>query len=130
MTMAGDREIPYPSPAVSARVWVNSSGTHLLTMNEHISATGKCASNVLARAFEMRFEVGGGFVENLYPETSKTIFLRYRDPWPIEGLDDVGDTMTFEQLAVHGCGHGSKKKASGRRVRRYLVDGGDDGRGG
>ena len=55
MTMAGDREIPYPSPAVSATRVFGDYNTHLLAMNENISATSESASNVLARAFEMRF---------------------------------------------------------------------------
>lgn len=75
MTMAGDREIPYPKPAVSALIFASVSDTHLLTMNENISAASECAGDVLTCAFEMRFEVSGGFVVNIYPETSKTVFL-------------------------------------------------------
>lgn len=55
MTIAGDREIPYPRPHLSQLCDIGVSGTHLLTMNENISATAERAGDVFARAFEMRF---------------------------------------------------------------------------
>lgn len=54
MTMAGDRETPYPSRRFSTRI-IGVFNTHLLAMNKDISTTSECASDVLARAFEMRF---------------------------------------------------------------------------
>lgn len=86
--------------------------THLLTVNEDIATAGERTGDVLARAFEMRFQVGGGLVVNVYPEASEAIFLRNWDPWYIEALDDMCDTMTLEQLAVHGGGHGAEKEAA------------------
>ena len=44
-------------------------------MNENISAAGEGAGDVLARALEMGFQIGGGLVMDVYPEASKAIFL-------------------------------------------------------
>lgn len=113
--MAGDREIPY-SPNQHAPNQCSRQGTHLFTVDENIPTTAERAGNILARALEVWFQVGGGLVVDIYPETSETVFLRCWDPRRIKDLDDVCDAMTLEQLSVHARKHGPKKEAS-RRVR-------------
>lgn len=65
-------------------------------MNENVPPAGERVRNVLARAFEMRLQISGGLIMNIYLETPKSILFRYGDPLRIEHLHEVRDTMAFE----------------------------------
>lgn len=95
-------------------------------MYQHIPSTSECSINVIACPFEIGFEIDCVVVQYVDAMAVKAVLLRYGQPWCIENLDEMRDTVVPKKILVVNCRQGSDVKTAhasigGSRWRQNLM---------
>jgi len=80
------------------------AGYALLTVDQDIRSTSKRSIDVVAGGLEVGFQVSGTGIEDIDAITIDAVLFGRREPRDLEDLDEGGDAVFAQELAiVDGC---------------------------